>query len=63
MLRRDFLSASSLALGLSVPGVGSAAPLLVAKSIFNYGALPDGKTLNTRSIQRTPSQQSGLGEY
>jgi polygalacturonase len=52
MLRRDFLSASSLALGFSAAGVGSAAPLLAAKSILDYGAVPDGKTMNTQAIQR-----------
>ena len=52
MLRRDFLSGSSLALGFSAAGVGSAAPLLAAKSILDYGAVPDGKTMNTKSIQR-----------
>jgi len=52
MLRRDFLSASSLALGFSTAGLGSAAPLLAAKSILDYGAVPDGKTMNTQAIQR-----------
>ena len=52
MLRRDFLSASSLTLGFSAAGVGSAAPLLAARSLLDYGAVPDGKTLNTKAIQR-----------
>jgi polygalacturonase len=52
MLRREFLSASSLAMAVSATGVGSAAPILAAKSILDYGARPDGKTLNTKSIQR-----------
>ena len=52
MLRRDFLSASSLVLGMSTTCVGSAAPLHAAKSILDYGAQPDGKTLNTRAVQR-----------
>ena len=52
MLRRTFLSASSLAMGIAATGVGSAAPLIAAKSILDYGATPDGKTLNTRAIQR-----------
>lgn len=52
MLRRDFLSGSSLAFGFSAAGVGSAAPLLAAKSILDYGAVPNGKTMNTTSIQR-----------
>jgi len=52
MLRRDFLAGSSVAVGLAAAGVGSAAPLKAAKSILNYGAKPDGKTMNTRAIQR-----------
>ena len=52
MLRRDFLSVSSMAMAVSATGVGSAAPLLAAKSILDYGAKPDGKTLNTKPIQR-----------
>lgn len=52
MLRRDVLSASSLALGFSAAGVGSAAPLRASKSILDYGAVPDGKTMNTQAIQR-----------
>lgn len=52
MLRRDFLSASSLALGFSAVGVGSAAALPAARSILDYGAVPDGRTLNTKAIQR-----------
>ena len=49
MLRREFLSASSIAVGVSAVGLGSAAPLRAAKSILDYGAVPGGKTLNTQS--------------
>jgi polygalacturonase len=52
MLRREFLSASSLAMGLSAAGVASAAPLSVVRSILDFGAKPDNKTLNTKAIQR-----------
>jgi polygalacturonase len=52
MLRRDFLSASSMAMAVSATGVGSAAPILAAKSILDYGAKPDGVTMNTTAIQR-----------
>jgi polygalacturonase len=58
VFRRDFLSASTLALGVSAAGFGQAAPLLAtqasgkARSILDYGAIPDGKTLNTTAIQR-----------
>jgi polygalacturonase len=52
MRRRDFLSASTLALGVAVPGVGMAGTIPAAKNILDYGAKPDGKTLNTKAIQR-----------
>lgn len=52
MLRREFLSTSSLAIGFSAAGVGSAAPLRAVGNILDYGAKPDGKTLNTKAIQR-----------
>ncbi|HEX4030633.1 MAG TPA: glycosyl hydrolase family 28 protein [Terracidiphilus sp.] len=52
MLRRDFLSASPLVMGLATAGVGSASPLKAAKSILDYGARPGGKKLNTKAIQR-----------
>ena len=52
MLRRDFLTGSSIVVGLSAAGVASAAPLREARSILDFGANPDGKTLNTTAIQR-----------
>ena len=57
MLRRDFLSASSIAAGVAATSaVGFAAPGAIAvgaaKNIADYGAIPDGKTLNTKAIQR-----------
>lgn len=52
MLRREFLSASSMAMAMSAAGVGSAAPLAAAKNILDYGAKPDGKTMCTKAIQR-----------
>ena len=52
MKRRDFLAGSSIVVGLSAAGVASAAPLCAARSILDFGAMPDGKTLNTRAIQR-----------
>ena len=62
MLRRDFVSAA-LALSvdavrgqLNMPGAG-------ARSVLDYGAKPDGRTLNTKSIQRAIDDafQSGGG--
>jgi polygalacturonase len=44
--------------GVAVAGVGSAAPLVAAqgtgtaKNILEYGAVPNGKTLNTKAIQQ-----------
>ena len=51
MLRRDFLTTSSLVMGMSAAGVGSAAQIRVSKSITENGARPDGKTLSTKAIQ------------
>jgi hypothetical protein len=52
LLRREFLSASTFAVGLAAPAIGSAANLQSAKSILDYGARSDGRTLNTTAIQR-----------
>lgn len=52
MLRREFLSASSLVMGMSTAGFGSVESIRAAKSILDYGAKPDGKALNTKAIQR-----------
>jgi polygalacturonase len=52
LLRREFFSASTFALGLAAPSVASAGSIPAAKSILDYGARPDGRTLNTQAIQR-----------
>lgn len=52
MLRRDFLRRSSLIVGFAARGIGFAAGPQ-SKSILEFGAKPDGRTLNTDSIQRT----------
>jgi len=52
MLRRDFLSTLPFALGVVVAGDGFSQVAPASKSILDYGAKPDGLTLNTRSIQR-----------
>jgi polygalacturonase len=39
-------------MAVSATGLGSAAPILAAKSILDYGAKPDGTTMNTNAIQR-----------
>ena len=51
MLRRDFLS-GSFALAVAATRTGLARSAGGAKSILDYGARPDGKTLNTNAIQR-----------
>lgn len=61
MLRREFLSTSSLAIGFSAAGVGSAAPFHAAHSILDYGAVADGKTMNTKAIQRAIDEVSRAG--
>jgi len=66
MLRRDFLS--SLVAGVAAGQALRASSLQVmtiggTKSVLDYGARPDGRTLNTRSIQRAIDDvfQSGGG--
>ncbi len=60
MQRRDFLSASASVLGTGLLS-GSFPSLVVAKNIIDYGAKPDGKTLNTKSIQRAIDETNGAG--
>lgn len=52
MLRRDFLSASSIVMGMFPAALGHSSPLQTARSVLDYGAVPDGKTMNTAAIQR-----------
>ncbi len=52
MLRRDFLSTLPFALGVVAVGHGFSQLAQASKSILEYGAKPDGRTLNTRAIQR-----------
>lgn len=61
MLRREFLSC--LALGLSATGVGLAEPPQGMKNVLDFGARPDGRTLNTHSFQSAIDDvfQSGGG--
>jgi polygalacturonase len=50
MLRRAFLSGVPLVLGAAAAAGGFRLPASAA-SVLEYGARPDGKTLNTKSIQ------------
>jgi polygalacturonase len=52
MLRREFLFVSHCALGIALSRNGFAALLQAMKNVLDYGATPDGKTMNTASIQR-----------
>lgn len=52
MLRRDFLTATSLALGAAAYRAALAAPPQTMKSVLDYGARPDGRTMCTDAIQR-----------
>ncbi|HMG84149.1 MAG TPA: glycosyl hydrolase family 28 protein [Terracidiphilus sp.] len=52
MLRRDFLSTVPFALGVAATGNGFSQFAQASKSILEFGAKPDGRTLNTRAIQR-----------
>jgi polygalacturonase len=60
MLRRDFLSASSYALGLLATR-GLAAPAQPVKNVLDYGARPDGKTMSTSAIQRAIDEAFQVG--
>jgi polygalacturonase len=60
-------------MGLSAAGLGSATPMMAAqsaeltkgkgtaKNILDYGAVPNGKTLNTKAIQRAIDDVSRAG--
>ena len=61
MLRRDFLSVSAFALTGNVAGSGPSQVTGALKSILDYGAKPDGKTLNTSAIQRMIDDVSNAG--
>lgn len=62
MLRRDFLSASSVAMGMfPAAAFGQSGPMSSAKSVSDYGAVPDGKTLNTAAIQRAIDEAFRIG--
>ena len=62
MLRRNFLS-GSFALAIAASRRGLAGSNQAPKSILEYGARPDGKTLNTNAIQRAvdDAYQAGGG--
>jgi polygalacturonase len=52
MLRRDFLSTLPFALSVVAARHGFSQLAQASKSVLDYGAKPDGKTLNTLAIQR-----------
>ena len=61
MQRRDFLSTLPAVAGMMM--VGRASGAATSKSILDYGAKPDGRTLNSQAIQRAINvvAQSGGG--
>ena len=61
MLRRDFLVQSSLAAAINASRGAFAWARDATKSILDYGALPDGRTMNTRAIQRAIDDSFGNG--
>jgi len=60
MLRRDFLASMSCAAGLALARYGFTEPPKT-KNILEYGAKPDGRTLNTAAIQRAIDDVSRSG--
>ena len=61
MQRRDFLSRLSLAMAAVATSRGALAQQAVTKSILDYGAKPDGKSLSTKAIQRAIDELSRAG--
>jgi len=62
MQRRDFLSATlPLVGGMMAFGNRLAAAQSVSKSIVEFGAVPDGRTINTKAIQRSIDAVSQAG--
>ena len=59
MLRRNFLVHSSIALGMAAARSAFAWARDATKSILDYGARPDGRTMNTRAIQRAIDDRPG----
>lgn len=61
MLRRDFLVQSSLTAAVNASRYAFRWTRLATKSILDYGAVPDGRTMNSRAIQRAIDDASGSG--
>jgi len=63
MQRRDFLSTLPTVAGMMMVGLRYANAAATSKSILEYGAKPDGRTLNSKPIQRAIDAvaQSGGG--
>lgn len=61
MLRRDFLRSSSLAVSLAAVNSRFARAFQAEKSILDYGARPDGRSLCTSAIQRAIDEAAHAG--
>ncbi|MBS1803649.1 MAG: right-handed parallel beta-helix repeat-containing protein [Acidobacteria bacterium] len=62
MQRRDFLStALPVVGGMMAFGSGFAAASSTSRNIMEFGAVPDGRTLNTKAIQKTVDAVSQAG--
>jgi polygalacturonase len=61
MHRRDFLSSFPFVAGMVLIGTRCAAAATTTKSILEFGAKPDGKTVNSKAIQRAIDEVSHAG--
>ncbi|MGD0912024.1 MAG: glycoside hydrolase family 28 protein [Terracidiphilus sp.] len=61
MLRRDLLWLASMMLGSSGARLVGQEPASGVKNVVDYGARPDGRTLNTEAIQRAIDDVSQAG--
>src|SRR6185503_10118021 len=61
MRRREFLSTLPVVAGMVMIGDRSSAATVSSRSILDYGAKPDGKTLSNKAIQRAIDEVAKSG--